>query len=185
MTSIEVDAPPEDVWRHVVSFPSLSERPEWYFQLGMAARRQIPPRATPPQAAQDSCVRRPPLASEVPPDDGCHSIQGRTQRGHERRKVLIGSHGFEVSLRTERDARSADSFTATAPPAATPLRGGTADGRGSAAAARARRWSTLGRSTGARSRALRAPRARPPRASPRRGARSKGAAARTRPARAR
>src|SRR5690606_24422531 len=35
-SSIIVDAPPELVWKHVVSFPDLDERPEWYFRAGIA-----------------------------------------------------------------------------------------------------------------------------------------------------
>jgi uncharacterized membrane protein YhaH (DUF805 family) len=33
---VEVDAPPEVVWRHVVSFSELPEPNEWYFQTGIA-----------------------------------------------------------------------------------------------------------------------------------------------------
>lgn len=36
MTSIEVDAPPEVVWRNVVSFSELPPPPEWAFRLGIA-----------------------------------------------------------------------------------------------------------------------------------------------------
>lgn len=37
MTTIEIDAPPETVWRHVVEFSEITEPPEWYFRLGIAA----------------------------------------------------------------------------------------------------------------------------------------------------
>lgn len=35
-SSIEIDAPPEAVWRNVVSFPRLDERPGWLFRAGVA-----------------------------------------------------------------------------------------------------------------------------------------------------
>ncbi len=35
-TSIEIDAPPEQVWQHVVSFPPLPEPEEWLFRAGIA-----------------------------------------------------------------------------------------------------------------------------------------------------
>ncbi|MDR3700766.1 MAG: SRPBCC family protein [Candidatus Sulfopaludibacter sp.] len=35
-TSIVIAAPPEQVWRHVVSFPELPEPREWYFRAGRA-----------------------------------------------------------------------------------------------------------------------------------------------------
>jgi hypothetical protein len=35
-TTIEVDAPPERVWRHVVSFPPLAAPHEWLFRAGIA-----------------------------------------------------------------------------------------------------------------------------------------------------
>ncbi|HUG89543.1 MAG TPA: SRPBCC family protein [Planctomycetaceae bacterium] len=35
-TEIVVDAPPETVWKHVVSFPDLPPPDEWYFRLGIA-----------------------------------------------------------------------------------------------------------------------------------------------------
>lgn len=35
-TSIEIAAPPQDVWRHVVSFSDLPEPTEWYFRTGLA-----------------------------------------------------------------------------------------------------------------------------------------------------
>ena len=41
-TAIEVDAPPEVVWNHVVSFPDLPDPEEWYFRTGLA----YPKRAT-------------------------------------------------------------------------------------------------------------------------------------------
>jgi hypothetical protein len=36
MTAVEIDAPPEVVWRHVVHFPELPEPREWYFRWGIA-----------------------------------------------------------------------------------------------------------------------------------------------------
>jgi hypothetical protein len=36
-TAIEIDAPPEIVWRQVVAFPELPEPDEWYFRIGIAA----------------------------------------------------------------------------------------------------------------------------------------------------
>lgn len=41
-TTIEIDAPPETVWRNVVTFSELPEAKEWYFKLGIAC----PERAT-------------------------------------------------------------------------------------------------------------------------------------------
>ena len=35
-TTIEIDAPPEKVWQHVVSFPTLPEPEEWLFRAGVA-----------------------------------------------------------------------------------------------------------------------------------------------------
>ena len=35
-TSVEIDAPPEMVWRNVVTFPDLPEPEEWYFRVGIA-----------------------------------------------------------------------------------------------------------------------------------------------------
>lgn len=35
-TSIDIDAPPEHVWRHVVSFPPLPEPRDWLFRAGIA-----------------------------------------------------------------------------------------------------------------------------------------------------
>jgi hypothetical protein len=35
-TSVEVNAPPETVWRHVIDFPELSAPSEWYFRAGIA-----------------------------------------------------------------------------------------------------------------------------------------------------
>jgi hypothetical protein len=42
LSSVEVDAPPERVWRQVVNFSELPPPPEWYFRLGIA----YPQRAT-------------------------------------------------------------------------------------------------------------------------------------------
>ena len=36
MTSIEVNAPPDDVWKNVVSFSEISASPAWYFRTGLA-----------------------------------------------------------------------------------------------------------------------------------------------------
>ncbi|MFM7413324.1 MAG: SRPBCC family protein [Planctomycetota bacterium] len=36
LTVVEVDAPPEVVWRHVVEFPDLPEPTEWFFRCGIA-----------------------------------------------------------------------------------------------------------------------------------------------------
>ena len=36
MTSVEIDAPPEVVWNHVVDFPDLPPPKEWYFRTGIA-----------------------------------------------------------------------------------------------------------------------------------------------------
>jgi len=36
LTVVEVDAPPEAVWRHVVEFPDLPEPTEWFFRCGIA-----------------------------------------------------------------------------------------------------------------------------------------------------
>lgn len=35
-TAVEVDAPPEVVWRHVVSFPDLPPPEDWFFRCGIA-----------------------------------------------------------------------------------------------------------------------------------------------------
>lgn len=37
MSSVEVAAPPERVWKHVVTFPEITERPDWFFRLGIAS----------------------------------------------------------------------------------------------------------------------------------------------------
>jgi polyketide cyclase/dehydrase/lipid transport protein len=36
MTAVEIDAPPEVVWEHVIAFPELAPPTEWHFQLGIA-----------------------------------------------------------------------------------------------------------------------------------------------------
>jgi uncharacterized membrane protein YhaH (DUF805 family) len=43
LTTVEIAAPPADVWRHVVSFPDLPRQRPWYFSLGIACpeRAQI------------------------------------------------------------------------------------------------------------------------------------------------
>jgi uncharacterized membrane protein YhaH (DUF805 family) len=35
-TSVEIDAPPERVWPHVVQFAEVDEPPQWFFRLGIA-----------------------------------------------------------------------------------------------------------------------------------------------------
>jgi hypothetical protein len=35
-STIEIDAPPETVWQHVVGFSKITERPEWYFRMGIS-----------------------------------------------------------------------------------------------------------------------------------------------------
>lgn len=39
-SAIEIDAPPEDVWPHVLAFPPLPEPTEWYFKTGLAYPRE-------------------------------------------------------------------------------------------------------------------------------------------------
>ncbi len=39
-TELEIAAPPERVWRHVVSFSELPEPEEWYFRAGLAFPRR-------------------------------------------------------------------------------------------------------------------------------------------------
>lgn len=36
VTSIEIDAPPEQVWQHVISFPDLAPPQAWFFRAGIA-----------------------------------------------------------------------------------------------------------------------------------------------------
>ena len=36
LSTLEIDAPPDRVWRHVVSFDEIQEEPGWYFKLGLA-----------------------------------------------------------------------------------------------------------------------------------------------------
>jgi uncharacterized membrane protein YhaH (DUF805 family) len=36
LTTVEVDAPPEDVWHYVVAFPDLADPEEWFFRCGIA-----------------------------------------------------------------------------------------------------------------------------------------------------
>jgi len=36
LTTVEIDAPPEAVWPHVVSFPDLPEPDDWFFRCGIA-----------------------------------------------------------------------------------------------------------------------------------------------------
>ncbi len=35
-STIEIDAPPTDVWRQVIAFPEIDEHPDWFFQLGFS-----------------------------------------------------------------------------------------------------------------------------------------------------
>ncbi len=37
MTAIEIAAPPDVVWKHVVEFSEITEPPEWYFRMGVAS----------------------------------------------------------------------------------------------------------------------------------------------------
>jgi uncharacterized membrane protein YhaH (DUF805 family) len=39
-TTIDIDAPPERVWPHVVGFAELPEPPQWFFRLGIAYPRR-------------------------------------------------------------------------------------------------------------------------------------------------
>jgi uncharacterized protein YndB with AHSA1/START domain len=36
LSSVDIDAPPERVWRNVVSFEEITAKPGWYFRLGLA-----------------------------------------------------------------------------------------------------------------------------------------------------
>jgi len=36
LTSVEIDAPPERVWPHVLGFADIDEPPQWFFRLGIA-----------------------------------------------------------------------------------------------------------------------------------------------------
>ena len=40
ISSVEIDAPPEEVWPHVISFPPLPEPAAWYFRLGIACPQE-------------------------------------------------------------------------------------------------------------------------------------------------
>lgn len=40
LTTVEIDAPPEVVWQHVVDFPEITEPEPWYFALGIASPRR-------------------------------------------------------------------------------------------------------------------------------------------------
>jgi hypothetical protein len=33
---VDIDAPPEVVWRHVIGFSKITERPEWFFRMGVS-----------------------------------------------------------------------------------------------------------------------------------------------------
>jgi len=51
-TSIEIAAPPEQVWKHIVAFPKLPEPEEWYFQAGMGYPTQTRIEGSGPGAAR-------------------------------------------------------------------------------------------------------------------------------------
>jgi hypothetical protein len=36
LSAVEIDAPPDRVWRHVIAFDEIREEPAWYFRLGIA-----------------------------------------------------------------------------------------------------------------------------------------------------
>ena len=36
VSSIDIAAPPAEVWRQVIAFPEITERPEWFFRLGIS-----------------------------------------------------------------------------------------------------------------------------------------------------
>jgi hypothetical protein len=36
VSSVEIDAPPAEVWKHVAGFPEITAPPAWYFRLGVA-----------------------------------------------------------------------------------------------------------------------------------------------------
>ena len=40
ISTIEIDAPPEEVWNHVISFPPLPEPTDWFFRLGVACPQE-------------------------------------------------------------------------------------------------------------------------------------------------
>jgi uncharacterized protein YndB with AHSA1/START domain len=40
LTTVEIAAPPDVVWRHVVTFSELREPPAWFFRLGIAYPRR-------------------------------------------------------------------------------------------------------------------------------------------------
>jgi hypothetical protein len=35
-STVEIDAPPADVWRQVIAFPEIEGRPDWFFRLGIS-----------------------------------------------------------------------------------------------------------------------------------------------------
>jgi hypothetical protein len=51
-TSIEIAAPPEQVWKHVVAFPQLPEPQEWYFRAGLGYPTQTRIEGSGPGAAR-------------------------------------------------------------------------------------------------------------------------------------
>jgi hypothetical protein len=51
-TSIEIAAPPEQVWKHVVAFPRLPEPHEWYFRAGLGYPTQTRIEGSGPGAAR-------------------------------------------------------------------------------------------------------------------------------------
>lgn len=40
MTYVDIDAPPERVWHHVVDFPEITAQEEWFFALGIASPKR-------------------------------------------------------------------------------------------------------------------------------------------------
>jgi hypothetical protein len=51
-TSIEIAAPPEQVWKYVVAFPQLPEPQEWYFRAGLGYPTQTRIEGSGPGAAR-------------------------------------------------------------------------------------------------------------------------------------
>jgi hypothetical protein len=39
-SEVNIAAPPETVWRHVIGFSRITEQPEWFFRLGIACPEQ-------------------------------------------------------------------------------------------------------------------------------------------------
>ena len=53
VTSVEIAAPPEQVWRHIVSFSELQPPPQWFFRLGIAYPMRARIRGTGPGAVRN------------------------------------------------------------------------------------------------------------------------------------